>query len=91
MSMQNNQPVKVLRDDPLKASIWENKGEKGGYLSAKFTKTYSKDGELHDTTVFNRSDLLTLSELAKQAYSKMGTLRKKVTQPEGDVSTLTNE
>lgn len=64
-------PVISLRDGALKASIWENNGESGSYLSTTFTKTYTKDGQPADGHIFGRHDLLPLSELARKAYGKI--------------------
>ena len=61
-------PVETLRDGFLKVTIWQNDGEKGPYFTASFTKTYEKEGELHDGHSFHSSDLLGVSELARQAY-----------------------
>lgn len=69
-------PVISLRDGALKASIWENNGESGSYLSTTFTKTYTKDGKPTDGHVFSSHDLLPLSELARKAYGKIGLYRE---------------
>jgi hypothetical protein len=67
-----NAPVIVIRDGALKASIWENEGENGTYLTTTFAKTYTKDSKPKDTQVFSRSDLLPLSELLRRSYAKIG-------------------
>ncbi len=75
--MSNTPPTDVIRDGSLKASIWENNGEKGVYFTTTFAKTYrGKDEKLHDTNVFNNSDLLKVSELARQAYGRTNELRQ---------------
>lgn len=67
----NKAPVMVIRDGALKASIWENEGENGSYLTTTFARTYTKDGEPKDTNSFGRNDLLAVSELARRAYGKI--------------------
>ena len=64
-------PVETLRDGFLKVTLWRNEGENGPYFTANFAKIYEKDGELHDGHSFHSSDLLGISELARQAYSKI--------------------
>jgi len=81
----NNQrpepPLAVLRDGAIKASIWENQGEKGSYLTTKFAKTYEdRDGQVKDTAAFSQSDLLKVSELARQAYHENRSLRESFQQ-----------
>jgi len=62
-------PFEVLRDGFLKATIWKNEGEKGPYFTATFAKIYDKDGKPVDGQNFTGSDLLRVSELAREAYS----------------------
>ncbi|NRA30852.1 MAG: hypothetical protein HRU11_11395 [Parvularculaceae bacterium] len=81
----NNQrpepPLAVLRDGAIKASIWENQGEKGAYLTTKFAKTYEdRDGQVKDTAAFTQSVLLKVSELARQAYHENKALRESFQQ-----------
>lgn len=68
----NKAPIIVIRDGALKASVWENEGENGTYLTTTFAKTYTKNDKPSDTQTFGRSDLLPLSELARRAYAKIG-------------------
>lgn len=70
-----NKPVEVLRDGFLKATIWQNEGEKGVYFTASLAKTYEKDGSLHDSQSFSSTDLLPVAELARQAYKEIRRLR----------------
>lgn len=70
-------PLAVLRDGAIKASIWENQGERGAYLTTKFAKTYEdQQGQVRDTNGFSQSDLLKVSELARQAYHENKSLRE---------------
>ncbi len=75
--MSGNPPASVLKDGNLKASIWENEGQKGTYFTTTFAKVYEdKNGKIRDTNVFNNSDLLKVSELARQAYGRTNELRQ---------------
>ncbi len=81
MSTQTaNQPAHVIRDGALKITIWENDGEKGTFFTATIAKTYEKGGELHDGQNLTGTDLLRVGEMTRQAYSKMGTLRRRKTR-----------
>lgn len=71
-TQRNNGPLEVLRDGFLKATIWQNEGEKGVYFTATLSKTYEKEGQLHDGHSFTGSDLLPISELARLAYARIG-------------------
>lgn len=68
-------PVMVIRDGALKASIWENEGENGSYLTTTFARTYTKDGKPQDSYSFGRNDLLAVSELARRAYGKIANVQ----------------
>ena len=73
----NNKPVETIRDGSLKASIFQNEGEKGTFFSTTLSRTYSdKDGRLHDTNVFSGTDLLRVSELARKAYNASRDLKQ---------------
>ena len=72
-----NQPVDVLRDGNLKASIWRNETDKGPFFATSFARTYrDAEGNARDTHSFVGSDLLKLSELARAAYTRTGELRR---------------
>lgn len=79
-------PVAVIRDGMLKASIWENYGERGVYYATTFAKTYEdKNGDLKDGHSFTGTDLLRLAELARQAYAQTNALRAEPgNRPEND-------
>ncbi len=75
--MSGNPPASILRDGNLKASIWENEGKKGTYYTTTFAKIYEdKNKNVRETSVFNNSDLLKVSELARQAYGRTNDLRQ---------------
>lgn len=74
---ESNRPLETLRDGNLKASIWQNEGDKGPYLMTTLTRTYTDDrGNYHDTSSFSGTDLLRVSELARQAYQRSNELRR---------------
>lgn len=74
----NNAPVMVIRDGQLKASIWQNEGDNGSYLTTTFARTYTKDGEPQDSYSFGRNDLLALAELSRRAYGKVGEIHREL-------------
>lgn len=41
---------------------------KGEFLTTTFARTYTKDGEAHDTSGFTGRDLLVVAQLAQRAY-----------------------
>lgn len=68
-------PEATLRDGSVKASIWRNEGESGAFRATTFARTYEdRDGNPRDTHSFAGTDLLKVSELARQAYNKSRTL-----------------
>lgn len=76
---ESNRPIETLRDGNLKASIWQNEGDKGPYLMTTLTRTYTDDrGNYHDTNSFSGTDLLRISELARQAYQRSNELRREL-------------
>jgi len=72
-----NKPVSVLRDGNIKATTWRNEGENGPYYSTTFSRTW-KDGEgqYQDSRSFSGTELLRLSELAKEAYGDVRAFRR---------------
>ena len=72
-----NQPVDVLRDTNLKATIWRNEADKGPFYATTFARTFRTDtGEYRDTHSFVAADMLKLSELARKAYDRTTELRR---------------
>ena len=88
-TQSNDPPVAVIRDGMLKASIWENYGERGVYYATTFAKSYEdKNGDLRDSHSFTGADLLRLAELARQAYAQTNALRAELgCKPENDPTT----
>lgn len=71
------QPVDVIRDGNLKASIWRNEGESGPFYATSFARSYQdRDGNARDTNSFVATDLLKLSELARSAYTRTNALHR---------------
>ena len=65
-----NKPAHTIRYRNLKATIWLNTGQNGGFYSVSFTRSYQdKDEQWHDATSFNTGDLPTLAKLANDAHS----------------------
>jgi len=70
-------PEATLRDGSVKASIWRNEGESGAFRSTTFARTYEdRDGNPRDANSFTGTDLLKVSELARQAYNKSRVLER---------------
>ncbi|MEM7651525.1 MAG: hypothetical protein AAF204_05535 [Pseudomonadota bacterium] len=77
-------PADVLRDGALKATIWQNEGEKGPYFTTKLAKTYEdKNGNIRDTDNFGQNDLLRIAELARSAYARGNELRREFGKEQG--------
>ena len=75
--MTSTPPASTLRDGNLKASIWQNEGERGTYYSTTFSKTYKDEqGQFQETQSFSQNDLLRISELARQAHHEASVLRQ---------------
>lgn len=70
-------PEATLRDGSVKASIWRNEADSGAFRSTTFARTYEdRDGNVRDTHSFAGTDLLKVSELARQAYNKSRVLER---------------
>lgn len=66
----SNEP-KTIRDGSLKATIWENTGENGPFVSVELAKTYKdRNGDLQDGHSFSVNDLLKIGRLADKAYDR---------------------
>ena len=77
-------PADTLRDGSLKATLWRNEGENGSFVSTQFAKTYTdRDGKPRDTNSFASSELLRVSELARQAYTRSNELRHEFASERG--------
>ena len=66
MNETKQKPIHEIRLGRVRATIWENSGEKGIYPKVTFSKLYKKDDKWQDTASFGREDLLLLAEVARQ-------------------------
>ncbi len=75
--MSDRQPEETLRDGNLKATLWRNEGENGPYFNVTIAKTYKDNhGKYQDTNSFSGTDLLRVSEISRQAYTRSSELRR---------------
>lgn len=69
---KNNKPVANVRIGSVTASIWENKGDKGSFLSASFQRSYKdKDGNWKNSESFGPTALLELAKAADAAHTRI--------------------
>ena len=81
MSTLNNKPVDTIRDGHLKATIWENFGEKGTFYSVDLSRTYKDaQGNYRDSHSFSGTELIQIARLAHLAYTRIGELRQQDAQ-----------
>jgi hypothetical protein len=67
MTEAKQKPIHEIRLGRVRASVWENTGEKGSWRKVTFSKLYlGEDGQWRDTTSFAKGDLLLLAEVARQ-------------------------
>ena len=66
----NNQPATTLRYGRIKATIWQNRSEKGPFFSTTFSRSFKdQSGAWRNGTSFGLSDfeaLLTVARGAKE-------------------------
>lgn len=80
MTTQKNKPIDTLRDGAVKATIWKNPGGEGrpDFYSVSLTRTWKDDkGDYHDSDSFTGTDLLIVSRLAGEAYTRVSELRQR--------------
>lgn len=71
-----NKPTATLRDGSLKATIWHQKTDQGGFYRVTFVRGYrDDDGMWHDSDSFSGAELLRLAHLATRAYDETRGLR----------------
>ncbi|MBK6895476.1 MAG: hypothetical protein IPH06_12945 [Alphaproteobacteria bacterium] len=74
---ESNRPEDVLRDGNIKATIWKNERENGPAFSTVFSRTWQDDeGAYRDSHSFSGTELLRVSELARDAYTRTNALRQ---------------
>ena len=72
MSAETKKPLDTIRDGALKATIWNNLGEKGPFYSVELSRTYrSEDGAYHVSSRFAGAELLRIARLAEIAYEEI--------------------
>lgn len=70
-------PADVLRDGNIKATIWQNERENGPSFSTVFTRTWKDEqGTYNNSHSFSGTELLRVSELARDAYARTIELRQ---------------
>ena len=64
----NNQPATTLRYGLIKATIWQNTGEKGPFFSTTFSRSFKyQSGAWQNGTSFGLNDLDALFIVAREA------------------------
>ncbi|MEO1193306.1 MAG: hypothetical protein AAFY02_16205 [Pseudomonadota bacterium] len=72
-----NKPIETLRDGRLKATVWENKNEKGSYHTVSLAKVYEdRNGKLQETNSFSAGELLRIAELARESHGHIRDMRR---------------
>jgi hypothetical protein len=66
MSESKQKPIHEIKLGRVRATVWENSGEKGTYCKVVFSKLYKKYNKWNDTSSFGREDLLLLAKVAEQ-------------------------
>jgi hypothetical protein len=65
---QSKQPANRLRCGNIKATIWENAGEKGPFFSTTFSRPFKdQSGAWRNGTSFGLNDLEALLTVAREA------------------------
>jgi hypothetical protein len=64
----NNKPANQLRCGNIKATIWQNVGEKGPFFSTTFSRTFKdQSGAWRNGTSFGLNNLQALVTVAREA------------------------
>ncbi len=69
MSDTKNKPIREIRMGAIKASIWENRNDKGVWHNVSLSRIYKSGDEWKSTESFGRDDLLTVAKLADLAHT----------------------
>jgi hypothetical protein len=68
----NNQPATTLRYGRIKATIWQNRSEKGPFFSTSFSRSFKgQSGAWRNRTSFGLNDLEALLTVAREAKEWM--------------------
>jgi len=78
---QRQQPADVLRASNLKATIWEQKTEKGSMFNTTLTRAYTdKNGKWQETATLRERDNLPAGELLRQSHNRINELRREMAE-----------
>ena len=69
---KGDKPALVVRHGAYKLSAWANQGERGEWFSCKLARVYKVGEEWRQTDSFNDSDLLSVAELCRVAFTTIG-------------------
>lgn len=69
MSDNKNKPTREIRMGNIKASIWENKNDKGVWHNVSLTRIYKDGNEWKRSDSFGRDDLLVVAKVADLAHT----------------------
>ena len=68
--MSKAKPIHDIRMGRIKAAIWKNDTRNGTRHNVTFSRSYRDDhGNWHDTTNFDRDDLLLIAKVADLAHT----------------------
>ena len=67
MEKETRKPIENIRVGNVQAAIWENKGEKGNFMTASFSRSYEKNGEWSKAYDYSPAQLADLQRAAKEA------------------------
>lgn len=69
---KGQQPIARVRVGSVTASIWENKGAKGTFLSASFQRSYKDaSGNWKNSESYSPTSLLELAKAADAAHTRI--------------------
>lgn len=71
-----NQPIDTICDGSLKATIWKNPSDNGGFYSVEITRTYQQGETFKDSHSFSGSEILRVARLAHIAYDEIAIYRR---------------
>jgi hypothetical protein len=74
MATTNKKPTHVLQRSNIKATIWQNMGEKGPFYSTTFSRPFKdRSGQWRNGTSFGLNDLEALLTVAQEAKEWIST------------------
>ena len=76
-----NKPVEVLRDGPLKVSIFRNQSERGEYHSLDPSRIYTDDdGNVREAKTLRGTEALRMAHLLTKGYDRIGEFKTAMKQ-----------